>query len=155
MQGIITSVVSPQEQADAFGTYFLNATSTACADVTTPDANKAALEEIWATISSYYNNIDNLSDAARTLVKNATANNEGTDLEKAMARYDTIMNRYEASSNIIDNFIDRSTSSAQKSSIKANFNSNSLVLIISIVAFLSITSFGSYVFIRRRKLATK
>lgn len=128
-----------------FGTSFLNATATACADGTKD--NSVELKTIWATLKTEFNA---LSDGAKKLVKDAVANNAGTDLEKAMARYDHIVKRYSAIHTEINDFIGRGvTTSLTNQLFKANTTND--IMVISLIACASVAAVGSFFFIRKRK----
>lgn len=91
-----------------------------------------------------------MSDGAKKLVKGAVANNAGTDLEKAMARYDHIVKRYSAVHTEIDDFIGRGvTTSLTNQLFKANTTNN--IMVISLIACASVAAIGSFFFIRKRK----
>lgn len=129
----------------AFGTLFLNTTATPCTDGTKD--NSGALKTIWATLKTEFNA---LSDDAKKLVKGAVANNAGTDLEKAMARYDHIVKRYSAIHAEINDFIGRGvTASLTNQLFKANTTNN--IMVISTIACVSAAAIGSFFFIRKRK----
>lgn len=128
-----------------FGTSFLNATAAACADGTKD--NSVELKTIWVTLKTEFNA---LSDGAKKLVKGAVANNAGTDLEKAMARYDHIVKRYSAVHTEIDDFIGRGVAASLTNQLfKANTTNN--VMVISLIACASVAAIGSFFFIRKRK----
>lgn len=132
-------------EALAFGTSFLNKTAEACTDGT--NDNSEALKAAWTTLK---NEFTALSDGAKKLVKGAAANNAGTDLEKAMARYDHIVKRYSAAHAEINDFIGRGvTTSLTNQLFKANTINN--IMVISLIACASAAAIGSFFFIRKRK----
>lgn len=132
-------------EALAFGTSFLNKTAKACNDGTKD--NSEALKTAWATLKTEFNA---LSDSAKKLAKDAFANNAGTDLEKAMARYDHIVKRYSAAHTEINDFIGRGvTASLTNQLFKANTTNN--IMVISLIACASVAAIGSFLFIRKRK----
>lgn len=129
----------------AFGTSFLNTTAKACADGTKD--NSEALKTAWGTLKTEF---DALSDGAKKVVKDAVANDAGTDLEKAMARYDHIVKRYSAIHTEINDFIGRGvTASLTNQLFKANTTNN--IMAISLIACASVAAIGSFFFIRKRK----
>ena len=140
-------LVDENTSADAlaFGTSFLNKTVAACADGTKD--NSEALKTAWTVLKNEFNA---LSEVARKLVKDAVANDAGTDLEKAMARYDHIVKRYSAAHTEIDDFIGRGvTTSLTNQLFKANTTNN--IMVISLIACASAAAIGSFFFIRKRK----
>lgn len=132
-------------EALAFGTSFLNKTAKACDDGTKD--NSEALKTAWAALKTEFNA---LSDGAKKVVKDAVANNAGTDLEKAMARYDHIVKCYSAAHTEINDFIGRGvTASLTNQLFKANTTNN--IMVISLIACASVAAIGSFFFIRKRK----
>ena len=128
-----------------FGTSFLSKTADACADGTKD--NSEELKTAWTILKTEFNA---LSDGAKKLVKDADANNTGTDLEKAMARYDHIVKRYSTTHTEIDDFIGRGvTTSLTNQLFKANTTNN--IMVISLIACASAAAIGSFFFIRKRK----
>lgn len=144
-QTTIEVIEEDNAKALAFGTSFLNKTANACADGTKD--NSEALKAAWATLKTEFTA---LSDGAKKVVKEAAANNAGTDLEKAMARYDHIVKRYSAAHTEINDFIGRGvTPSLTNQLFKANTTNN--IMIISLIACASVAAIGSFFFIRKRK----
>lgn len=149
---IVSITVTYEDFADtsatdalAFGTSFLSKTATACTDGTKD--NSEALKTAWTALT---NEFSALSDGAKKLVKDAAANNAGTDLEKAMARYDHIVKRYSAIHTEINDFIGRGvTASLTNQLFKANTTNN--IMVISLIACASAAAIGSFFFIRKRK----
>lgn len=144
-QTTIEVIEEDNAKALAFGTSFLNKTANACADGTKD--NSEALKATWTALTTEFNA---LSDGAKKVVKDAAANNAGTDLEKAMARYDHIVKRYSAAHTEINDFIGRGvTTSLTNQLFKANTTNN--VMVISLIACASVAAIGSFFFIRKRK----
>lgn len=144
-QTTIEVIKDDYNDALAFGTSFLNKTVEACTDGTKD--NSEALKTAWATLNTEFNA---LSDGAKKFVKGAVANNAGTDLEKAMARYDHIVKRYSAAHTEISDFIGRGvTASLTNQLFKANTTNN--IMVISLIACASVAAIGSFFFLRKRK----
>ncbi len=142
-----SKVVEENASADAlaFGTSFLNNTATACADGTKD--NSEALKTTWTALKTEFSA---LSDGAKKVVKDAVANNAGTDLEKAMARYDHIVKRYSVAHTEINDFIGRGVATSLTNKLfKANTTNN--VMVISLIACASVAAIGGFYFIRKRK----
>ena len=140
-------LVDENASADAlaFGTSLLNKTATACTDGTKD--NSEALKTAWTALT---NEFSALSDGAKKFVKDAAANNAGTDLEKAMARYDHIVKRYSAAHTEINDFIGRGVATSLTNQLfKANTTNN--IMVISLIACASAATIGSFFFIRKRK----
>lgn len=144
-QTTIEVIEDDDAKALAFGTSFLNTTAAACTDGTKD--NSEALKTAWTALT---NEFSALSDGAKKLVKDAVANDAGTDLEKAMARYDHIVKRYSAVHIEINDFIGRGvTTSLTNQLFKANTTNN--IMVISLIACASVAAIGSFFFIRKRK----
>lgn len=144
-QTTIEIIEDDNAKALAFGTSFLNATATACTDGTKD--NSEALKTAWTALKTEFNA---LSDGAKKVVKEATANDAGTDLEKAMARYDHIVKRYSATHTEINDFIGRGvTASLTNQLFKTNTTNN--IMVISLIGCASVAAIGSFFFIRKRK----
>ena len=97
----------------------------------------------WATLKAAFNN---LSTPHQNTLKNATANESGTDIEKAMARYDYVVAKYG-----YENFINRT--SGNSANRMNNFNSdsaNNLLLVLGSMSLLGGLTYLAY-FLKKRK----
>ncbi len=85
-----TSNVTPLEQAEAFATFFLNATGPLCEE---GEAFLLATDGTWALLSEEYGymHID-----TKLIFKNSALNAEGNDIEHTKARYLLLITRYSA-----------------------------------------------------------
>ena len=97
----------------------------------------------WASLKTAFNN---LSTPHQNTLKNATANENGTDIEKAMARYDYVVAKYG-----YENFINRA--SGNSANRMNNFNSdsaNNLLLVLGSMSLLGGLTYLAY-FLKKRK----
>ena len=97
----------------------------------------------WASLKTAFNALE-LAD--RNTLKNATANENGTDIEKAMARYDYVVAKYG-----YENFINRA--SGNSANRMNNFNSdtaNNLLLVLGSMSLLGGLTYLAY-FLKKRK----
>ena len=97
----------------------------------------------WAQLKTAFNALE-LAD--RNTLKNATANESGTDIEKAMARYDYVVAKYG-----YENFINRT--SGNSANRMNNFNSdsaNNLLLVLGSMSLLGGLTYLAY-FLKKRK----
>lgn len=97
----------------------------------------------WAQLKTAFNALE-LAD--RNTLKNATANENGTDIEKAMARYDYVVAKYG-----YENFINRA--SGNSANRMNNFNSdsaNNLLLVLGSMSLLGGLTYLAY-FLKKRK----
>ena len=97
----------------------------------------------WAQLKTAFNALDT---ADQNTLKNATANENGTDIEKAMARYDYVVAKYG-----YENFINRT--SGNSANRMNNFNSdsaNNLLLVLGSMSLLGGLTYLAY-FLKKRK----
>ena len=97
----------------------------------------------WAQLKTAFNALDT---ADQNTLKNATANENGTDIEKAMARYDYVVAKYG-----YENFINRA--SGNSANRMNNFNSdsaNNLLLVLGSMSLLGGLTYLAY-FLKKRK----
>ena len=96
----------------------------------------APSKSIWSSLSSEYSSLET---GWKNMVKNASSNETGTDIEKAVARYDYIVMKYGTSN--YSNFIGRNVQSNQKL-LTNNSDNNIVEVILVIVSVTSILSLG-------------
>ena len=134
--------VEPTYTAAQFAQDLLDNTDSICQAAT--DTNGPLLAPIWIDLE--INKWPTLSDTEKSTLINASANENGTTIEQAMARYDLICIRYG-----LTNFIGRSTAyPSHKMQILAD--NNSVVLITVVLGLLSTTAFAAFCMLRKRKL---
>ena len=111
--------------------------------------------ESWSNLEAYYNT---LSTTEKATFASATANENGTDLQKAMAKYDYIVGKYNptnSSSSAYKNFIGRTVTPIGGQNFLLNTvigeNTNTIAIIV-IISMVSVTAIGGYFFIKRRKV---
>ena len=110
-------------------------------------ATTPVLKTSWATFKTKYNS---LSSSDQNTIKNATSNPSGTDLQKAVHKYDYIIAKYGTAT--YENFIGRSISPiGMNMSLIKLANNNSITAIVVIVSLVGITSIGVYFSLRKRK----
>ena len=143
-----TKVIEEEETytAELFAQDLLNQTNEACtysqehswADV------KSTLSPIWVNLEGE-NFYAKLPAAQKAILAETIASETGTTIQIAMNRYDHIVARYE-----LNNFISgRSVVSINNHFF--NYESNDSLIIIVIIATVSVTSIGAYLFLRKRK----
>jgi len=120
---------------------FLATTATPCAEST--QDHKEALEAVWNSTVTKYNL---LSDADKEILKSATSATE--NVGAAIERYDTIIKKY-GDSSIITNYIDRTISS--NSSSVTGLNTTTIIAIISVIAFSSVSAIGICFLVKKFK----
>ena len=105
----------------------------------------------WSDFENIYNNLDGTkttSGSSQYILKNASANENGTAIEQFVARYDYIVGKYHYT-----DFLGRnpaSIGSGRINTINENvFNDNTFIIVI--VAIGTITMVGGFVFMRKKK----
>ena len=144
MSGIIPAAAD--YTATMFAQDLLNQTDAVCTGYVAGDNNHDALATIWLDLNSA-DKYQKLPSDQKTALHDASANESGTVIEQAMARYDHICKAYK-----LTNFIDRN--SAKWSSMHINIlgNNNNVVPVIIITSVIIAISFaGVLISIRRRK----
>lgn len=121
------------EGATTYANTFLSSTGSVCASTANGAAGEApeALATVWAELKTSY---EALSEADRTTLTNALANETGTVLEQAAARYDYIIAKYTS----LNNFMSRTTVSMTNLSLNIIDNSgvNYILIIATAIALL-------------------
>ena len=107
---------------------------------------KGKMETIWSDLSTMYDNIEDPSKLVST-----SAKEDGIMLEEAMARYDFLTVKYQ-----LDNFITgRKPAGAVTPVIVPTKNSDTAIIIVTIIAITSVSAIGALLVIKRRKSITK
>jgi hypothetical protein len=122
------------DEAEAYAQQFLSSTDTQC----------AALAVTLSSWSSLQTSFESLSGDSKNALLLATANVNGTYVQKAAARYDYIVQKYGYS-----NFINRNYLNA-KNVDTLNENPSSLIG-VGIISIISIGLVGAYFFFCKKK----
>ena len=97
----------------------------------------------WAQLKTAFNALDT---ADQNTLRNASANENGTDIEKAMARYDYVVAKYG-----YENFISRTSgNSANKMNAFNGASANNLLLVLGSISLLGGLTYLAY-FLKKRK----
>ena len=131
---------SSTDGATTFAQEFMNAFT---CDATGTNAPTFASGKSWASLKTAFNA---LSTADQNTLKNVTANESGTDIEKAVARYDYVVAKYG-----YENFMDRTiTNSANKMNVFNGNSTNNILLILGSISLLGGLTYLAY-FLKKRK----
>ena len=140
--GETTYITDPvMAAADEWAQYFLNHVGCDASGVNTPSG--------WTACATEY---AKLSGDAKNLVYGASAKEDGSYIEQAVARYDQALRSHPS----LTKFIVNSSSQARGANIgvsplaTVSENSN-MVIAIVIVSLVSVTAIGGYFFIKRRQ----
>jgi endonuclease I len=101
----------------------------------------------WSVFSSLYSD---LPSTEQNTLKNATASESGTIIEKAMYRYDYIIAKYGVTN--YSNFIGRTVKTLPMSvNFFSQLDGTSTTALIVIVSVIGLTSIGGIIFLKKRK----
>lgn len=153
-------VMNNRIQAKEYATVFNNRVTNGVCDAggaTNPDD----LASAWTTMSNSYSSLD-LSTKALFLEVAEDGDENGSEIEHAVATYDYILKKYNTTTvttytdfmgRVSANIVTLSSSSNKilVNPLFSNENTN-LITIIVIISLVSITSIGGYFFIRKRKV---
>lgn len=131
--------------ATTFAQTFLSAITCDSTGATAPTFTSG---NSWSSLSTAYSA---LSTSDKNTLKNATANENGTNIEKAMARYDYIVGKYGTST--YENFIGRTVTPISGANTMKVFNGNStnnILLILGSISLLGGLTYLAY-FLKKRK----
>ena len=98
----------------------------------------------WEQFAKAYSKID---ASLQSVIENATANENGTIIEQAVARYDYILNKYGVDNYF--NFLSREAGSSSKY-VGKNIVSNDAMVLLVIMSVLGTLTFAAW-FIRKKK----
>ena len=133
----VTTTTNP---ALEFAQNFLSAFT---CDATGTNAPTFASGKSWASLKTAF---QALTTPHQNTLKNATANESGTDIEKAVARYDYVVAKYG-----YENFMDRTiTNSANKMNAFNGNSTNNILLILGSISLLGGLTYLAY-FLKKRK----
>ena len=112
-------------------------------DATGTNAPTFASGKSWATLKTAFSS---LSTPHQNTLKNATANQSGTDIEKAVARYDYVVAKYG-----YENFMNRTISNqANKMNPFNSSSTNNLFMVLGSISLLGGLTYLAY-FLKKRK----
>lgn len=140
--------VGSNTSAITFSLDFISQTDAVCEGYDGKTNNKAALEAIWGGLSTSYSA---LFDNQKSILMGAEGDEDGTTIEKAVARYDYLVTKYG-----LDNFISGRTPSVgavtQPISVNDNnINSTMSIVVVAVIAITSLSAIGVLLVIKRRK----
>ena len=108
----------------------------------------------WSEFSALYSSLD---DEEQAILTNATANQSGTAIQQAVARYDYIVGKYNKGLGITSytDFMHRDPSaigvSARVILSGINVNSSAISVVVIVMSMVSLTAVGGYFFLRKRR----
>lgn len=142
-------------EANTFASTFLSTLSTDSGHVCDAQGNTDVedLQAAWELLAEAFDGLD-VDD--KEIFRTGLANENGSDVEKALALYDYIAVKYNTqlqSQTLTNyNFMNRSSAAASNNRINiVDLNNNAVVIIASIFAVLSFTTIGGYFLLRKKK----
>ena len=130
--------ITGQNTAEAFATTFLASMTCDSTGATAPVFTKT-----WAELKTAY---QALPGEEQDILEFASANENGTTIEQAMARYNYLVAKYG-----YENFISRTIPSLSNRMSMVD-NNQVIIMTVAIVVSLSLTAAGTVIFVRKRKL---
>ena len=127
--------------AEQFATQLLDVIACDGTGETAPTLN---YNYTWADLKALYNQ---LGTSAQSTLKSTSANPDGTTIENAMARYDIVVAKYG-----YENFISRVVSSPANR-MNLVVDSNTMIIVISVVSIISAAALAAYFILRKKKEA--
>ena len=134
-----------EDTAEVFSHKFLNRMTCDASGEERPEFDNGYS---WNDFSTLYSALN--VDVEQASLKNATANESGTIVQKAMARYDYICVKY--GSSVYNNFIGRTSANASNENI-FKINNNNAFIIIVCISSIALMGFGCYFFLRKKKIS--
>ena len=149
MNGYVEEVAS--YTAEMFGQDLLDQTDDVCENYNGTDNNHDALVSIWSDLASN-DKYPSLPAEQKTLLANASRNESGTVIERAMARYDYLTGKYNLS-----NFINgRTPVSFQQSRVsELTYEHNTSSIIVIVITVMSASSMALLIVMKRRRTNVK
>ena len=133
--------VSDGVDAETFASEFL---SKLLCDSTGATAPTFAQDYSWNDLQVLFSQ---LPSSEQEVLRTATANESGSTVEQAMARYDYIVAKYS-----YNNFINRTISNSANR-MSGIIDNNSVVMITVIMGLLATTGFAAFYMLRKKKIA--
>lgn len=131
---IVLTAHKPATASIDYGTHFLASTAEECLALNVTSAT-------WSKLEATYDNADS---SVKNLIKAADANVSGNDLEKAIARYTLIANKYG-----YNDYLDLGIAPQGNQGIGISQNQSSVVYIVAI-SFIGMTVLIGYRLLRRK-----
>ena len=149
MSGYVPEVAS--YTAEDFAQDLLDQTDDVCENYNGSDNNHDALVSIWSDLASN-DKYPSLPADQKTILANASRNESGTVIERAMARYDYLTGKYNLS-----NFINgRTPVSFQQSRVsELTYEHNTSSIIVIVITIMSASSMALLIVMKRRRTNVK
>ena len=144
-------VVYLNEGLAAFNTKFLSEVGGVCNEVLAGTKTVAQLQSIWADQAAAYASLSATEKAEVEALTIDGGNENGSDLEKVIAKYSYIVHKYGTA--VCNDFIWGQTYSAQSNGMNVINAHNSMVMITVItLSVAALSAFGLFFILRRKRL---
>lgn len=125
---------------------FVNTVSATFTCSSEHDLSSESLTNLQTTLSNEYTK---LTDEDKAILKSANANEAGNFIEAFLSRYDYIVGKYDAISNVLERNVITTTRSAFMASRNAK-RANSMLLVVGLVG-ISLISYGIYSLTKKKE----
>lgn len=132
----------------SFAYEFKATTDSICADYDGVTDNHDALLAVWGTLESKFNT---LNDAQKSRLVNPDSYGQGQLVKDMMERYDYLTGKYGLTNFIAGRTPTEFVNPYSEATINFNNNSNTMIIIISVIAAVSALSIGVLLVIKKRK----
>ncbi len=144
--------ISSADEADHYAETFLS-------NITCTQNSVTSLLNAWNKVGSETTSMEykfeKLTTGAKNVLKGTTGNENGTNVQKCIARYDRILGKYGygTASGQYHDFMGRTPASlsSAKLAFPINNDTSNLTGIIVIISLVSVSAVGGFFFIRKRK----
>ena len=143
-------VVYLNEGLAAFNTKFLSEVGGVCNEVLAGTKTVVQLQSIWADQAAAYASLSATEKAEVEALTIDGGNENGSDLEKVVAKYSYIVHKYGTA--VCNDFIWGQTYSAQSNGFNAINNNNVMLITVISLSIVAVSAAGLFFIIRRRKL---
>ena len=128
--------------AEFFSSKLLELTNPICSS---SGEKESSLSSVWINLQTNY--WAKMSDTHKQTLINSGKSETGTTIEKAMARYDRICQKYESCTN----FIGRPGAEYAKTNLLININTNAMMIILISIGVVGISALSLYMFLTSKK----
>ena len=143
-------VVYLNEGLAAFNTKFLSEVGGVCNEILAGTKTVAQLQSIWADQAAAYASLSATEKAEVEALTIDGGNENGSDLEKVVAKYSYIVHKYGTA--VCNDFIWGQTYSAQSNGFNIINNNNVMLITVISLSIVAVSAAGLFFIIRRRKL---
>ena len=138
------------EGIDAFNTKFLTDVGGVCNGILNGSKDLDNLKAVWLDVKAAYESLSADEKAEYTALTINDGNENGSDLEKVIAKYSYIVHKYGTSN--CEDFIWGQTYAAQSNGFNVINNNNIMLITVISLSIVAISAAGLFFIIRRKRL---